>query len=350
MASLRSRQIDILANLGSYERRFVLRRLLGTSMFAIILLLSVKLIIGTPFIDFRYKVLGYIIVIMAFNSVSEISFLLIRYFRKSTFFQNRILSQVLSIVTITALIVYLWVLLVSQFFQYSDYISHRVTQFSILFGVFFVVIMHVLIIASGITQQWIESQNEVEHLKNAKLLSDYNSLQDRLNPHFLFNNLSVLKSLIRYNPKSAEKFTQNFTDVYRYVLKSHESQLVSVASELEFLEAYVAMHQERLGEGLQVLVGNDDAALEMEIPPMSIQLLVENAIKHNVVTRLKPLYIHITCEDCNLCVRNKINRKQTTYSTHTGLKTLKSQYELISDSKVVIVDDGETFFVSMPLL
>lgn len=345
-----SRQVEGIVNFGSYKPRFVLKRLLGVSLSSIVLLQVAKLIIGTPFLETSHRCLGYIIVIIAFNSVSELNILLVRLLRKVESLRNRIVPQALIIFIITIFIVYLWTLVLGQVYEASEIITHRVTQFAILLGFFLLVVMHVLIITSNITGEWMESRREVEELKSAKLQSDYNSLQDRLNPHFLFNNLSVLKSLIRYSPDDAEKFTQNFTDVYRYLLKSHENRTVSVAHELKFLEAYIALHKERLGEGLIVSFDTMESSLEKTLPPMSIQLLVENAIKHNVVSRSKPLHIYISSDDDVLTVKNKIRKKETTYSTHTGLKTLQAQYELISNRHLEIKEEGGDYIVSVPLL
>jgi len=205
---------------------------------------------------------------------------------------------------------------------------------------------------SGTTKVWIDSKKELGDLKQAKLLSDYNSLKDRLNPHFLFNNLSVLKSLIRYNPKDAEIFTQNFTNVYRYVLNSHEKDTVTLEDELEFLNSYIALHKERIGEGLDVSIHIKEDLLKNEIPPMTLQLLIENAIKHNIASKTQVLKIEIESdiENSILTIRNNINKKETTYSTQTGIDTLKAQYLLISNNRVNIDDDGEFFTVKIPLL
>jgi two-component system LytT family sensor kinase len=290
------------------------------------------------------------LVIIAFDRVSDINIILVRFLRRFERLRSRIVPQVLIISLITVVLVYFWKLIAARVFAESEIITHQVTQFTMLLGFFFLALMHHLILMSNMTNEWMAIRKEVERLKNAKLQSDYNSLQDRLNPHFLFNNLSVLKSLIRYSPDDAEKFTQNFTDVYRYLLKSHENRTVSVANELQFLEAYIALHKERLGEGLKVSIDVKENALQHTLPPMSIQLLVENAIKHNVVSRSKPLYIYISSDADVLTVKNKIRKKETTYSTHTGLKTLQAQYELISNRHLEIKEEGGDYIVSVPLL
>ena len=176
------------------------------------------------------------------------------------------------------------------------------------------------------------------------------NLKDRLNPHFLFNNLSVLKSLIRFSPKDAEIFTQNFTNVYRYVLNSHEKKTVILKDELEFLNSYIALHKERIGEGLEVNIDIDEDALKKEVPPMSLQLLIENAVKHNIANKQQKLLIEVKSLPEYLIVKNNINRKETTYSTQTGLTALKAQFKLLANKEVVVSDDGEFFTVEIPYL
>lgn len=344
-----SKFLDAVINVGSYKPRYFLGRIMVVSIVSIILMYIAKRVFGSP--DPNTCVgLGYLILVLAFNCVSEVNLLAVRHFRSMPSFKNRFVPQAIILLVMTYFVAYLWMKIAAIILKDDRLLSHPITQIAILLGIFLLVITHFLILISNITKEWMDNRKELEELKSAKLISDYNSLQDRLNPHFLFNNLSVLKSLIRYNPEDAEVFTQNFTDVYRYLLRSHESQTVSVSYELEFLQAYIALHQERLGDGLTVDISIDEASRQKEIPPMSIQLLVENAIKHNIANRAHPLKIKIFSSDNRLIVENIINIKETTYSTHTGLKTLRSQYQLISKHEVEIVDENGIYRVLLPLL
>ena len=294
--------------------------------------------------------LVYLVVIFAFNTLTEVNLLTVRLLGKWKVLKNKVVLQVLSLVIVSYASVAFWLQVAVRVFGDTTILSHSVAQIVIIIGVFLLLISHILVLMSNIAHQWVDARKEVDKLKRAKILSDYNSLQDRLNPHFLFNNLSVLRSLIRYSPDDAERFIENFTDVYRYVLRSHESQTVSVKTELEFLGAYIALHKERLGEGLTVEINISEGAMEGEIPPMSIQLLVENAIKHNVASRRHPLRIQIYSEDQFLWIKNSVNKKETTYSTKTGLKTLLAQYKLISAQQIVITEDDAFYTVKLPML
>lgn len=345
------RRLERLLNVGSFKWSFLLKRLFMVALVAtIILTLSMK-IAGDEAPQTCPYILYYIFIILAFTSVSEVNMMMVRWFSRSRHLRDYLFVQMLLIVGVTALIVFAWVKGAILFFGNQHILSHQVMQLSLFFGVLLMIIMHTMVMMSHIAKAWLESRKELEKLQRAKLLSDYNSLQDRLNPHFLFNNLSVLRSLIRYSPDDAERFTENFTDVYRYLLKSHESQTVTIENELNFLKAYIALHKERLGNGLEVSIQIKDSCYQREVPPMAIQLLVENAIKHNIASRQSPLTIMIENEGSDkMCISNNINIKQTTYSTKTGLKTLAAQYQLIANKDIEIVETEERYLVKIPLL
>jgi len=196
----------------------------------------------------------------------------------------------------------------------------------------------------------IAAQREVEDLRQLQMKNDYNALQDQLNPHFLFNNLSVLKSMIQYDQAAAVSFTQNFTDTYRYVLQNRDRSTVPLGEELEFIRSYADLHRERLGEGLRVEYSVDPALNNRRIPPLSLQLLVENAIKHNVVSNEQPLTLKITASDDTISVENNIQHRESSYSTSKGLKNLMARYEFLTERKVTVRDTGSVFIVELPLL
>lgn len=192
---------------------------------------------------------------------------------------------------------------------------------------------------------------ENERLKREKIEMDYFALQDQLNPHFLFNNLSTLMALIRQDPQKAEKFTSDFTDVYRYVLMSSRYKVVDLEQELQFIQSYINIQRSRVGEGLKVEVNVSDGYFFKQIPPLSLQYLVENAIKHNVATAQKPLEIRIGIEGNKLFVKNNLQPKTSTYSTNTGLGNLIRRYQYLSRKDEVEVEVGEQYFlVKIPLL
>ncbi|ASB49450.1 sensor histidine kinase [Alkalitalea saponilacus] len=189
-----------------------------------------------------------------------------------------------------------------------------------------------------------------ERLQREKLELDYFALQDQLNPHFLFNNMSTLMAIIPDDCEKALSFAGNFTDVYRYVLMSSRHKLVTLQDELMFIQSYVAIHQERLGSGLLVTYDVSEDAMKRKVPTLSLQFLVENAIKHNVATKEEPLLIRIGIEKNMLKVTNNLQPKLSTYSTNTGLRNLKRRIQFLAEEKDLVIESDEKFFtVKVPV-
>lgn len=224
-----------------------------------------------------------------------------------------------------------------------------VSRIMVVFGLIFVAFIIMTAVSLRITAKWVNSQKELEALKQEQLRYDYNALQDQLNPHFLFNNLSVLKSMIMYDQNAAIEFTQNFTDVYRYVLQSREKTTVKLSQELEFIHAYLGLHMERLGDGLKIKISAQKDQINKTIPPLSLQLLVENAIKHNIASADEPLLIEIISEQDKVVVSNNLNLKESSYSTQTGLENLNKRYELLTGIPIEISRSDSQFKVILPL-
>lgn len=339
-----------LIKFGSYQPKYLAFRIFAITLVSVFIFLFIEMI--TPAEQFLGipKIYIYLIGIAAFNSISEINLLLMRLLNKSRTLRWKIYLQVVIVISVSVLLAFFWVQVTQRIVNTDELILHKATQTVLLVGLLIVLIHLLVIIISNLLKESIENRHEIAELRQAKLQSDYNSLKDRLNPHFLFNNLSILKSLIQYSPESATVFTQNFTNVYRYVLKSHNEKTVTLKEELLFLDSYIALHKERIGEGLKIKINIDDALLQKSIPPMSLQLLVENAIKHNVANKLHHLKIEIFSEGNMLVVRNNLNIKETTYSTHTGLQTLIQQYQLLENREVEVIKNDECFIVKLPII
>ncbi len=230
-------------------------------------------------------------------------------------------------------------------------IPKHIVVIGLLFALIMITQLTSVLLTFRLTEKWIWVQSEMQKLKQEKLMSDYQSLQDQLNPHFLFNNLSVLKSLITYDAESALKFTDNFTDVYRYVLENGSETTIKLDEEIKFVRAIVAMHKERLGEGFDATFDIHPEALKKHIAPLSLQLLIENAIKHNIANKNHQLQIVIMSDENTICVENNIQLKKSSYSTQTGLDNLVKRYKLIAPDRTIdIRQTNELFKVTLPLL
>jgi sensor histidine kinase YesM len=192
---------------------------------------------------------------------------------------------------------------------------------------------------------------EVQKLTVSSLETEKKVLQQQLQPHFLFNSLSTLKSLIKENPDEAENYTIKLSEFLRFSIDAHKAELVTLNEELEFTKGYIELQKARFPNSFFCTIEVSENLLERKIPAFGLQTLVENAIKHNQFTTKKPLNIHIeSLENVISVSNNKMPRHSYTPSTGTGLSNLNKRYELIS-GKGIIVKDGELVFeVKLDLL
>lgn len=207
-----------------------------------------------------------------------------------------------------------------------------------------------LMIANNSVLHAMKIQKEAARLQNENNKAHYMALQNQLNPHFLFNSLNTLIAEIEYDPKNAIQFTRNLSEAYRYVLQCQSRSLVSLREELEFMQAYVFLHKVRLGDYINVDNRIADGYMESQIPPLTLQLLVENAIKHNSITATKPMTITICINERELIVSNSVNLKKNTNTTGTGLTNLSDRCQLITGKKLSIIKDDNLFTVKIPML
>ncbi len=220
--------------------------------------------------------------------------------------------------------------------------------------VVFAVIHLLLLFISGILRLLVIRQEnliENERLQQQNLQKELTALRNQLNPHFLFNSLNTLNSLIRDN-KEATQFVNKLSHMYRYILQSGERDLVSLRDELKFLESYAFLIKTRYHQYcFHIDVQIEDRHMAMEIPPMALQLLVENAVKHNEISKGCPLGIRIYSKEDFLVVENKIHPRSTPVeSTGNGLINLDKRYFLLRKKKIVISRDEEVFRVQIPLI
>ncbi len=173
-----------------------------------------------------------------------------------------------------------------------------------------------------------------------------------MSPHFLFNSLNTLTTLIAENQKTAIDFTEKLSEVYRYILQNREKELVSLKDELDFVRSYVFLLQMRYPENLSVDFSIDERHLKQSIPPLTLQILVENAIKHNAISKAHPLKIDIYVDNGkSVVVRNNLQLKKTIEkSTKTGLSNIRKRYQYFGKRNIDIINTATNFLVAAPLL
>ncbi len=197
---------------------------------------------------------------------------------------------------------------------------------------------------------WRQAAINLERLKTEQISTRFESLKNQVNPHFMFNSLNALSSLVYEDQDRAVKFIRKLSDVFRYVLDQKDKEVVPLSEELDFLRSYVYLQQIRFENELKVNIDLPQKK-DLMIPPLSLQMLVENAIKHNVIASDSVLSIDIHLEgDKQIVVKNNIKRKRDTPSTGIGLENLRLRYEYLSDKKIDVRDDGSVFEVKIPIL
>lgn len=198
--------------------------------------------------------------------------------------------------------------------------------------------------------QWAETLQRFQKLKEEKLIFQYETLKSQVNPHFLFNSLNSLSALIKTDPDLSEEFILKLSSVYRYILENQEKEMIPLLTELEFVQNYFALQKIRDGEKIKLKVEIAEAE-KLDVLPVSLQLLVENAIKHNSATRNQPLEITIHNEGMDkLVVRNNLQTKmQLNSSSGIGLKNLNERSRLILNREIEIHETHDEFVVKIPV-
>jgi sensor histidine kinase YesM len=197
---------------------------------------------------------------------------------------------------------------------------------------------------------WKKLELDAVKLRNENLTSKYESLKSQLDPHFLFNSLNVLTNLVYHDADKSARFIKQLSEVYRDVLEVRNKELVSLEEELRFVESYLFLQQIRFGDKLNV--DNKLEGVEGLIPPLALQILVENAIKHNIISEDDPLKIRMFIQDNYVVVENNLQKKirPTEASTGIGLDNISKRYEFLSNQKIVIEETAKSFTVKLPLL
>lgn len=234
-------------------------------------------------------------------------------------------------------------------YSINDYsVNPRLNRFVFLF-----VLVMLLIISRAIR---LNSQSkldviEKERLKQQSLQNELAALKNQVNPHFLFNSLNSLSLLVRENPKAAGVFINKLSFLYRYILQSKDQDLLTVKEELKFLESYIHLIKERYRDNFIVNINIDEKLLQQKVPTLALQLLMENAVKHNEISTEKPLHVDVFDENDSLVVKNRLQpRTGQVESTNTGLSNLNTRFKLHMNREIEISKDDMYFTVKIPVI
>ncbi|MBT1695775.1 histidine kinase [Fulvivirgaceae bacterium PWU4] len=222
---------------------------------------------------------------------------------------------------------------------------------NVYFPMIITIIISLFLHGRAFLMNWRKTSVDAEKLQKENIMAKYESLKNQVNPHFLFNSLNALTNLVYEDQDKAVKFIKQLSEVYRYVLDTREKEVVPLEEELRFLRAYLFLQQIRFGNKLvvEIDIQNDS---EIRIAPLALQMLLENAIKHNVVSEDDPLLIRVYTNSHYIIVENNIQKKAMLGepSLGVGLENIRKRYEFLSTTRVEVNEDQSRFQVKLPVL
>lgn len=245
------------------------------------------------------------------------------------------------------------ILFVFDFFHIAGYhLQQGDIGSALLVGFSTNIIFESLYEAVYIIEKYKEAIVEKEMLEQMTLQQEFDNLKKKVNPHFLFNCFNTLSSLIQENKALAEKFLDDLSKVYRYLLRSNEDGMTTVENEIKFIQSYFQLMSIRHGEAISINLQIDKKYYPYLLPSLSLQLLVENAVKHNVISKQSPLSVELfTTEGKQLVVNNNLNKKiLKEKSTRIGLQNIESKYKLMNHDGFQVVEGEKNFMVVLPLI
>jgi sensor histidine kinase YesM len=277
---------------------------------------------------------------------------------KNRFPSHHQVSKRLSIMIITFLLMSgLFLLLFFRLYESLSFFHFYFDENSFVWAYFVLGITNIFLTflheAIDRYESWKASQQEMEQLKKTYSQGRLQGLRSQVNPHFLFNSLNSLSSLISEDEEQAEKFLDEMSKVYRYMLRNDDEQLVTLDTELKFAASYTYLLKTRYGEGFEVLLYVEEPEREKKLPPLSLQTIMENAITQNTISKSSPLQIIIAAKgDGMLEVINTLQPKQMTANIdmEAGLDNLVNKYELLNEQKVTIRDTATHRIIQLPLI
>lgn len=198
---------------------------------------------------------------------------------------------------------------------------------------------------------WRDNLLHTEELKREIMHLQLDGMRQQLSPHFFFNSLNSLSLVIQEDPAEAVKYVHHIAHMYRYLLQNNDTKVVPLRHELRFAESYIYLQKMRFGNALDMTIDISKAELQTVIPPLTLYILLENALKHNIITKAKPLHIHVFIKEGKLQISNNIqSRNLPDENPVIGLRTIRSSYESVSVQPMQIIQDDTNFTVALPLL
>lgn len=340
--------------------KFTIKELLrslaiGLAIFLIILLLNLIYGEKIAFDSQLAKLFVYTIIYsVTLGIVNQMVFVYWdKKFLNDRFSLKRIVAGFVSSFFATLLVIFLLRVIDNVFVKGTDFSAYlnQESPGNYVFASVMTFIVLLCFYAFYIYKAYSDSKVKEQKIIAGTASAQFESLKNQIDPHFLFNSLNVLSSLIEENPENAQRFTTSLSKIYRYVLEQKDKELVSVSEELAFAKTYMNLLKMRFENSITFELPDNFDHPEAKVVPLSLQLLLENTIKHNVVSERKPLHIKIYIENNYLIVENNLQKKEVLQDRRgVGLQNIVNRYGLISERKMLIEESAAFFKVKIPIL
>lgn len=315
------------------------------------------LLIGEPYLESLYNFVGGTLMIFLMTIIAFVPhdwaarYIAHRYPSLHSTVKRSALSA-LAFWVLTFAFVTSYMLFILRFRPFDAELDSRMIINVYIFEFVAVILLTGLYEINYSLNKWKSLQINKEAIKRAGMQGQLQSLKSQVNPHFLFNSLNTLSALIADEPKRAEQFVDEMARVYRYLLQTNQDELTTLASEIRFIRSFYHLLRTRYDTGFELAIQVSETDLEKKIPPLTLQLLLENAVKHNSILESNPLRVHIRSlgDDLVEVSNNRLIKSTPVKSTRLGLANIMAKYELLSDRTPVVENEPDTFRVILPLI
>ncbi len=331
-------------------KRFIYMVIVGVIIFLLLHLLNQK---NTNSVLLLWSLLTCIVItIIVWEGNLRLDKLIDSKFPWDQSVRKRILIHLFSSTTYTILSIFLSLKVFNLVIcEYSKTEQDKFFTLSIIIGLMTAFIILSIEISVQFFNNWKKSLVEIEKHKAESTQAQLQNLKNQINPHFLFNNLSVLSSLVYLDQDKAVDFINQLSKVYRYILDNRNGELASIESEITFIESYIFLLQLRFDKNIQFEIEIENTKKQGLIPPMALQITIENTIKHNEISNAKPLHISIKTKGDFLEIKNNLQKRlHTEESSNTGLKNIRDRYTYFSTRSMIVHESETEFTVQLPIL
>jgi uncharacterized membrane protein len=333
-----------------------LKKAIKLTLVIFVLIELINLILGKDIVFGKKMMVNFLFTTLYTFSLYGVNTLL--YITLDNYFEDRFSVKRITVGFIGSFIVSLVIIFLIHVFEVVVFFNNSFEYFlarekpanylfSIIITFFVTLSIYTVALYKLYNESKVKEQKIIAGTANAK----FESLKNQIDPHFLFNSLNVLSSLIEENPNNAQRFTTSLSKIYRYVLEQKDKELVSVEEELAFAKTYMNLLKMRFENSLFYEIPKMAIDQDAKVVPLSLQLLLENTVKHNVVSEQRPLHIRIFMENNYLVIENDFQRKEVLQDRQgVGLQNIINRYEIITNRKVLIEQSEKVFTVKIPVL